>query len=178
MKFPILISLAAVLSLGIASSLRAADPIEATMTGPNGAIGGDAKNGAIVVLGFEHEVVSPRDAASGLPTGKRQHKPVRIVKAIDKATPHLYRCISRNQTLPTVVLRFFRTSAQGRTNYYTVTLTNASVANIRQWKPNTRDASADRAGDLEEISFTYESITWRFEEGGVEESDDWGSLDF
>jgi len=29
------------------------------------------------------------DAASGLPTGKRQHKPVAITKPIDKATPML-----------------------------------------------------------------------------------------
>lgn len=35
------------------------------------------------------DVVSPRDAASGLPTGKRQHKPVRITKEWDAATPKL-----------------------------------------------------------------------------------------
>ncbi len=29
--------------------------------------------GAVAV---EHEIVSPRDAASGLPTGKRMHKPI------------------------------------------------------------------------------------------------------
>lgn len=34
-------------------------------------------------------IVSPRDAASGLPTGKRQHKPVTIVKELDKSTPLL-----------------------------------------------------------------------------------------
>jgi len=32
------------------------------------------------VYGMSHEVVSPRDAASGLPTGKRQHKPLRTTK--------------------------------------------------------------------------------------------------
>jgi len=36
--------------------------------------------GKMEVYGFSHEVVSPRDAASGLPTGKRQHKPVRMSK--------------------------------------------------------------------------------------------------
>lgn len=36
-----------------------------------------------------NDVVSPRDAASGLPTGKRQHKPIRIVKEIDKSSPLL-----------------------------------------------------------------------------------------
>jgi type VI protein secretion system component Hcp len=30
-----------------------------------------------------------RDPASGLPTGKRQHKPLFITKQIDKATPLL-----------------------------------------------------------------------------------------
>jgi hypothetical protein len=34
-------------------------------------------------------VLSPRDAASGLPTGKRQHKPMTFVKDLDKSTPIL-----------------------------------------------------------------------------------------
>ena len=34
-------------------------------------------------------ISSPRDAASGLPTGKRQHKPVSVTKPVDKATPLL-----------------------------------------------------------------------------------------
>jgi hypothetical protein len=34
-------------------------------------------------------VVSPRDAASGLPTGKRMHKPFIITKELDKSTPLL-----------------------------------------------------------------------------------------
>ena len=33
---------------------------------------------------------SPRDPASGLPTGKRMHKPFVITKELDKATPLLY----------------------------------------------------------------------------------------
>jgi hypothetical protein len=39
-----------------------------------------------VAFGME-TIVSPRDAASGLPTGKRQHRPFTIVTTIDKATP-------------------------------------------------------------------------------------------
>ena len=31
------------------------------------------------------KIVSPRDAASGLPTGKRQHKPITITKELDKS---------------------------------------------------------------------------------------------
>jgi len=40
-------------------------------------------------ISFEQEVVSPRDAASGLPTGKRQHKPFVITKELDKSSPTL-----------------------------------------------------------------------------------------
>jgi len=40
-------------------------------------------------ISFEQEIVSPRDAASGLPTGKRQHKPFVITKELDKSSPVL-----------------------------------------------------------------------------------------
>ncbi|MCB2047736.1 MAG: type VI secretion system tube protein Hcp [Novosphingobium sp.] len=32
---------------------------------------------------------APRDAASGLPTGKRQHKPMTVTKEVDKSSPML-----------------------------------------------------------------------------------------
>jgi len=38
-------------------------------------------------IDFDQEIVSPRDAASGLPTGKRMHKPFTITKELDKSTP-------------------------------------------------------------------------------------------
>ncbi len=44
------------------------------------------------------EVTSPRDAASGLATGKRQHKPYTITSTIDKSTPILYKSVSGNET--------------------------------------------------------------------------------
>jgi hypothetical protein len=42
-------------------------------------------------ISFEQEVVSPRDAASGLPTGKRMHKPFVITKELDKSSPMMVR---------------------------------------------------------------------------------------
>ncbi|MBA2467331.1 MAG: type VI secretion system tube protein Hcp [Sphingomonas sp.] len=42
-----------------------------------------------------HDVVSPRDAASGMPTGKRQHGEVKINKTLDKSSPLLGRGASR-----------------------------------------------------------------------------------
>ncbi len=42
-------------------------------------------------IDFEQEIVSPRDASSGLPTGKRMHKPFTITKELDKSSPELAR---------------------------------------------------------------------------------------
>lgn len=47
--------------------------------------------GSGVELTFNQAIVSPRDAASGLPTGKRQHKPFVITKEYDKSSPVLAR---------------------------------------------------------------------------------------
>jgi hypothetical protein len=38
-------------------------------------------------IDFDQEITSPRDAASGLPTGKRMHKPFTITKELDKSAP-------------------------------------------------------------------------------------------
>ena len=40
------------------------------------------------------EIKSPRDAASGLPTGKRMHKPSLITKELDKSSPKLAEKVS------------------------------------------------------------------------------------
>lgn len=51
----------------------------------------DAKGVAVSSsVALSHSVVSPRDAASGLPTGKRQHKPMTITKELDKSSPQLF----------------------------------------------------------------------------------------
>src|SRR5204862_7406991 len=57
---------------------------------------------SMVSLEFSHEIVSPREPASGLPTGKRQHKPMVVVKRLDKASPLLQGAMVRNENLQNV----------------------------------------------------------------------------
>lgn len=117
----------------------------------------------IGVIGFSHEVVSPRDAASGLPTGKRQHKPVTITKRIDKSTPLLFNVLVNNENITDLTLRFYQKSQSGAAmNYYEIRLTNASVAGIKQIDT-----------EREEISFCYQKIEWIFVDGGITAEDDW-----
>ena len=152
---------------------RSAEPIHAILTVNGSAVQGDGPNGAIVVLGFDHEVVSPRDPATGQATGVRQYKPIRIVKAIDKASPLLFKALVQNQNCA-LELRFFRKDANNQPAlYYTINLVNARVSSIREWKPNVRDLSSDRAGDLEEVSFVFQTITVTYVDGGVTFTDSW-----
>ena len=131
-----------------------------TATGARqGAITGDGPGGSIVLVGSSHAVISPRDAASGLPTGKRQHKPFTIVKEWDRSTPLLLKALVDNENLTSVTFTFTRGTPAAP--YMTVRLTNASVA------------SRTQTGGTEEISFTYQKIVWTWVDGGITAEDDW-----
>jgi type VI secretion system secreted protein Hcp len=41
-----------------------------------GSVTQKGREGKIMVIAFTHEIVCPRDPASGIPTGKRIHKPL------------------------------------------------------------------------------------------------------
>jgi len=131
-----------------------------TATGQKqGAITGDGPNGTMILIGLSHAIVSPRDPASGLPTGKRQHKPFVITKELDKSTPKLLMALVTNENLSTVTFNF--TNAKSSTPYMTVKLTNANIS------------SRVQTGTTEEIQFTYQKIEWTWTDGGITASDDW-----
>ncbi len=86
---------------------------------------------SIMVIAVEHEVISPRDVASGLPTGKRQHKPLIITKEVDKSSPLLYTILVNNENITDWELRFWQPSPSGQeVQHYTIQLTNAAIAGI------------------------------------------------
>ena len=58
------------------------------------------------IIAVNHEVVSPRDPASGLPTGKRQHKPFTFVAELDRTFPFWQQALSRNDTIKTMKFDF------------------------------------------------------------------------
>jgi type VI secretion system secreted protein Hcp len=144
-----------------------------------GSVTRKGREGSILVTGASHEVVSPRDAASGLPTGKRQHKPFVIYKPVDRSTPLLYSALVDNENLTQWELRFWRPKSTGsggvgvEQNHYTVKLTNASIAGIRFVMPSTFDPSNVDIPEYEEVSFTYQKIEWIWTDGGITATDDW-----
>ncbi|MEO1250741.1 MAG: type VI secretion system tube protein TssD [Pseudomonadota bacterium] len=117
----------------------------------------------IEVIGFEHEISSSADMASGLPTGKRQHKPLTIVKELDEASPLLADTMTRNGGIDEIEFRFYRPSSQGaRQHYFTITLNDAQISGIRH------EMGPGALSPLYEyISFTYAKIIWEHETEGT-----------
>ena len=129
---------------------------------------------SIMVIAYSHEVESPRDASSGLATGKRQHKPLTITKEIDKSTPLLMSALTNNENLPEVILQFWQPSRSGREfQYYTIELTNASIVDIHQEMLNNKYPENMQHKEREHISFVYQKITWTYVDGGITSTDEW-----
>jgi type VI secretion system secreted protein Hcp len=126
------------------------------------------------VLAYSHEIVAPYDAASGLPTGKRQHQPFRVVKLLNRGTPRLLEALATNERLTGVRFDVWAPSASGKDfKLLTYELRNARLISVRPWMPNKSDAATADYAPAEEIAFVYESITVTFEDGGVTFTDDW-----
>src|SRR4051812_39871910 len=135
---------------------------------------------SIMVIAAEHEVLSPRDAASGAATGKRMHKPFVITKEIDKSTPALYQALVTNEVLSGWELQFWAPSggvagggAGAEVQRYTVRLTNASISDIRFHMLNNKHADLVKYAEYEEVAFTYERIEWIWTDGKITPADGW-----
>lgn len=130
--------------------------------------------GEMEIWGWNHEVISPRDAASGLPTGKRQHKPFVITKAIDKASPLLMFLLTQNENIPDWKLKMYRPSSSGaEEHYFSIALVNANISGIRMESLNNKYPENMPHAPRENISFTYQKITWTHETASKECEDDW-----
>jgi type VI secretion system secreted protein Hcp len=116
------------------------------------------------VLTLAHEIISPRDAASGLPTGKRQHKPFSITKQVDKSSPALFKACIEGEPLNVEITTFLRRGGR-YVPIVTTRLDNAFIATIG---PQSAD---DRP--TEEVAFYYNKISFSYAETGTTVEDFW-----
>lgn len=141
-----------------------------------GSVDQKGHEGSILVHSFSCEVTSPRDPASGLAAGKRQHQPVTILKEVDASSPKLWSALVSNETLVEWTLRFWTPAPAGageERQIYTVQLTNANIASMREYMQDNDDPNGAKMPLLEQISFTYQKIEWTWTQGGITASDDW-----
>jgi type VI secretion system secreted protein Hcp len=144
-----------------------------------GSVTQKGREGKIMVIAANHEVLAPTDLASGLAIGKVQHKPFVITKEVDKSTPILYDILVNNENITEWELQFWKPSISSRTGvgtetqYYTVKLTNARIIDISFHMLNNKNPDLMKYAEYEEIAFTYSKITWTWNDGGITAEDDW-----
>ena len=137
------------------------------------------REGQISVVAVLHNIVSPRDAASGLPTGKRMHKPLVITKEIDRSSPLLMNALVNNENIPSFTLDFYQPAMQAagglgaEKNFYRIQLVNANIASIETHMDNNTHPDLVKYAPYEVIAFTYQKITWTFLDGSITATDDW-----
>jgi type VI secretion system secreted protein Hcp len=118
----------------------------------------DTSDSKIIGRALSYEVKSPRDAATGQASGKRQYSPITITKEWGACSPQLFQALVTNEVLESVVLEFVRSGPDGKKIVvYTITLTNASVSNLKSYRD---EHAAPDAGvlELEDVSLTFEKI--------------------
>jgi type VI secretion system secreted protein Hcp len=170
----------------LAATLTLAAPVHAelnaymTVRGQHqGEIKGSAvqkgREGKIVVIAVDHSLVAPTDAASGMATGRLQHKPLLISKEVDRASIGLHNALINNERLSEVSLQFWQPQMRGglggsEAMYYSITLKNARVVSLRHVMPNNRDPALATRAAYEEVGLLYENITWTWSDGGMSAS--------
>lgn len=130
------------------------------------------QEGAILVDSLSHEILTPRDAATGAASGKRQHKPLVLTVRVDKSWPLLYNVLVNNENLTQVELRVVVPAANGTaTVQRKVLLTNANISDIKQYTVDNTNGNGNF--DALQLSFTYQKIEWDWIEGGISAMDAW-----
>jgi type VI secretion system secreted protein Hcp len=128
--------------------------------------------GWLVGTGFDYELKAPRDVATGMPSGRRQHSPVTVTLPWGATSPLLFQAAATNEQLPTVVFEFPAVSQNGSEIVaQRVTLKDAAVASYR----HLADATGSPA-ELDRVSFTFRQITIEDLVGKTTAHDDWGAV--
>jgi type VI secretion system secreted protein Hcp len=148
---------------GLVSALLSAVPAMAavdafmTVTGARqGPIKGNAGSENMRLV----SVVRDTPMAAGVPTGRRVHSTITIVREVDKASPLLWVALNSNEKLSRVTIAFQGGSGGAKTAQ-TIVLTNATILNIR------------KSGGNEQITLDYQTIQVTYAKGGITAMDDW-----
>lgn len=124
---------------------------------------------------FEHEVITAREAGSGMATGRRQYQPIKIRKRIDKSSPLLMKALAENHAIEGT-FKFFRPSPAGdgtTQQFYSVQIKEGRIASLKQYSPDALVPASSSEPPLEEVTFVFHTISWTWTNGGVTHEDTW-----
>jgi type VI secretion system secreted protein Hcp len=137
------------------------------------------KNASIALLTIDHGIVSPRDLATGLASGKRQHSPITFTKEPDNTSPIFYQLLTQNEPIIKAEIFFYGFGTQGglnagrETNLYKITLAKAFVSKMElAGRMDEAAREGQRFPLTERISLVYDSILWEWKETPKAEAQD------
>jgi type VI secretion system secreted protein Hcp len=133
----------------------------------------------IKVLDLSYAVVSPRDPASGLPTGKRSHQPVQVTVPTSRQTAQMFDAAVNNENLTSIVIDFWFLNAVNsaggsgaETKAFILKLTNANIAEFDL----NMESGIPRTDLVDQYSFTFQKIELNWiPNGGISASDNWSA---
>ena len=134
------------------------------------------REGTIECNSFEDSVESPREARTGLMTGRRQYSPVVISKRIDKSTPLLFKALAMNEKVDEAEFRFYRPSPGGsgaEEHFQTIKLEGAHISSITRVSKDSIMGGENSPPMMERVEFVFETITVTYEIGGATHQDSW-----
>jgi type VI secretion system secreted protein Hcp len=119
------------------------------------------------VWAFEHDIESERNPETGEPAGRRRHRLFTVTKEIDAMSPGLHDLHAKGKVIGSVGLEFWRMPPAGgdEEGYYEMVLSNAKVARVRTFMLNNRIQEQSLIPEYEEVSFTYEGISFNYKPG-------------
>jgi type VI secretion system secreted protein Hcp len=163
---------------------RAAPPIALFLTANGTPITGDstmeATEDAIECVSLVSGVRATLREGSGMASGRRTHDGIWIRKAIDRSSPLLAKALCQNEMVEGV-FKFFRPSPTGdgtTEQFFTIEFENGRVAEYEVVSPDGYADGSDPTPPVpafEDVKFVYATITWRYENAGIEHTDTWSS---
>jgi type VI secretion system secreted protein Hcp len=125
----------------------------------------------IELMGWQQSVASPRDAHTGLATGKRIHQPVEVVGKLCKGVPLLFTAACTNETLKKVTINCWSQAKAGAgatvAIYYIVEMEDAHIMELQHVTHETDGALFFR------MAMTFRKITYTWKDGGLTGGDTW-----
>jgi type VI secretion system secreted protein Hcp len=132
---------------------------------------------SIECTAFTLKVVSPRDKATGLASGRRYYEPILFMKNIDQATPGIARALVENEVITSAEFRFFGVDATTGVEalVYTVTAESGRISSQRQFVADTLDPALMSRPPQEEVGLVFTKITWSWANPAISGQDTWGA---
>jgi len=128
--------------------------------------------GKIVVHAVSHSGFSPVDAAGRI--GAPQHRPITLLKPLDRATPLLWQAWANSSTIDNAIIEFYRPGSGGaEENYLVMQLSGGAISSIALGSPDNLDPDLMSRPATELITLTYQSISWTTN-AGTTAREGWG----